>query len=236
MNDDQDIFDQLDRLQSGARVLDASYEPRRENSTAFAAYDGYDGGYHTQASYAESYAVATDYHEDAPLQLDAFGECCIHHPSRETLTIVEISVYFASLTATPGSGRRLKVMPGCHCLQQPRSLLASVSWTTAFTTQGQQLLNVPIYHVSPSVLRRMASEISLQIAPLVCQVLLSPLANAIHRHLRTIIRNISRGISLKLGDTALLAISQKHRMRLKYIARTTTCSPPIKTNSHSSHP
>ena len=117
MYDDRDIFDQLDRLQGGARVLDASYEPRREHSAAFAAYDGYDRGYHTQAPYANSYAVATDDHEDAPLQLDAFGECCIHHPSRETLTKVEISIYFDSLTVTPGSGRPLKVMPGCHCVQ-----------------------------------------------------------------------------------------------------------------------
>ncbi|PPJ50360.1 hypothetical protein CBER1_05924 [Cercospora berteroae] len=84
MDDDQDIFDRIDRLQSGARVLDASYEPRHENSTAFAAYDGYDSGYHTQANYADSYAVARDDYEDKPLQLDAFDQRLLHQPDRDS--------------------------------------------------------------------------------------------------------------------------------------------------------
>ncbi|GIZ45559.1 hypothetical protein CKM354_000872000 [Cercospora kikuchii] len=119
MDDDQDIFDQLDRLQSGAHVLDASYEPRRANSTAFAAYDGHDSGYHTQAPYANSYAVATDDYEDAPLQLDAFDQRLLRQPDRDSRQW-QASQGHARLSLPPAATQPSRVSQFDHSFHDPR--------------------------------------------------------------------------------------------------------------------
>ncbi|WPB04663.1 uncharacterized protein RHO25_009309 [Cercospora beticola] len=119
MDDDQDIFDRIDRLQSGARVLDPSYEPRRGISTDFGAYDGYDSGYHTQANYADSYAVARDDYEDAPLQLDAFDQRLLRQPDRDSRQW-QASQGHARLSLPPAATQPSRVSHLDHSFHDPR--------------------------------------------------------------------------------------------------------------------
>lgn len=69
---DQGIIDQLDRLQRGARVLDASSQPRYATSAVYSAYDADDQRQRAQEQYHD-YNNMPGYAEE-PMQLDAFGK------------------------------------------------------------------------------------------------------------------------------------------------------------------
>ena len=75
---DQCIFQQLDRLERGARIETRPPQEMFNNSSAeFAAYDGPDQ-YHDQGHvYEPAYQHERDEYVDLPMVLDSFGK----HPS-----------------------------------------------------------------------------------------------------------------------------------------------------------
>lgn len=75
---DQRIFDQLDRLERGARETAPRRDAYNNSSAEYSAYDGYDGydgGYGQQELYHDAYQQPVDGFADQPLTLDSFGIC-----------------------------------------------------------------------------------------------------------------------------------------------------------------
>jgi ATP-dependent DNA helicase HFM1/MER3 len=78
------IFEQLDRLQAGARRETAPRQSNYHSSTEYSAFEGYPGDHGNQYESRASYSQRYDDYADEPMRLDAFDERLLQQADQDT--------------------------------------------------------------------------------------------------------------------------------------------------------